>query len=54
MLKELHEMTSRIEELSQAEHKLIQDVHPQVGEIKENVETVADAVSGQKSIKSQR
>ena len=45
MLKELHEMTTRIEQLSQAEHDLIRDVHPQVGEIKENVENVAEAVS---------
>jgi t-SNARE complex subunit (syntaxin) len=45
MLKELHEMTTRIEDLSRAEHDLIRDVHPQVGEIKEKVEDVADAVS---------
>ena len=45
MLKELHEMTTRIEQLSQAEHDLIREVHPQVGEIKEHVENVAEAVS---------
>jgi hypothetical protein len=45
MLKELHEMTTRIEQLSQAEHDLIRDVHPKVGEIKEHVENVAEAVS---------
>jgi hypothetical protein len=45
MLKELHEMTERIEHLSQAEHDLIREVHPQVGEIKEHVETVKEAVS---------
>jgi hypothetical protein len=45
MLKELHEMTRRIEQISQAEHKLIREVHPQVGEIKEHVETVKEAVS---------
>jgi hypothetical protein len=45
MLKELHEMATRIEDLSRAEHDLIRDVHPQVGEIKEKVEGVADAVS---------
>ena len=38
-------MTTRIEDLSRAEHDLIRDVHPQVGEIKEKVEDVADAVS---------
>ena len=45
MLKELHEMTQRIERLSEAEHDLIRDVHPQVGEIKEHVETVKEIVS---------
>jgi len=44
MLKELHEMTQRIEHLSKVEHDLIRDVHPQVGEIKEHVETVKEAV----------
>jgi hypothetical protein len=44
-LKELHEMTRRIEQISQAEHKLIREVHPQVGEIKEHVETMKEAVS---------
>jgi hypothetical protein len=49
MLKELHEMTQRIEQLSQAGHDLIRDVHPQVGEIKEHVETVKEAVSPEKN-----
>jgi DNA replication initiation complex subunit (GINS family) len=49
MLKELHEMTKRIEKLSEAEHDLITDVHPQVNEIKEHVEDVRDAVSPEKS-----
>ncbi len=49
MLKELHEMTQRIEQLSQAEHDLIKEVHPRVHEIKENVETVKEAVSPEKS-----
>jgi len=49
MLKELHEMTARIEQLSEAEHDLIRDVHPQVGEIKEHVETVKKAVSPDES-----
>ena len=49
MLKELHEMTTRIERLSQAEHDLIRDVHPKVREIKEHVENVAEAVSLQNS-----
>ena len=45
MLKELHEMTARIERLSKAEHDLIREVHPKVHEIKEHVENVAEAVS---------
>jgi hypothetical protein len=45
MLKELHEMTARIEQLSKAEHDLIREVHPKVHEIKEHVENVAEAVS---------
>jgi len=44
-LQELHEMTSRIEKLSEAEHDLIRQVHPVVGEIKESMQDVADAVS---------
>jgi transposase len=47
LLKELREMTERIERLSKAEHDLIQEVHPKVHEIKEHVETVADAVSAE-------
>ena len=40
MLEELHEMTTRIEQLSQDEHDLIRDVHPQVSEIKEQAKTL--------------
>ena len=39
MLKELHEMTTRIEGLSRAEHDLIRDVHPKVDDLKETVST---------------
>ena len=45
MLRELHGMTGRIERLSQAEHELIQEVHPQVTEIKERVENVQQVVA---------
>ena len=48
LLEELHEMTTRIEKLSQSEHDLIRDVHPKVGEIKEHVEDVREAVSPEK------
>jgi uncharacterized Fe-S cluster-containing radical SAM superfamily protein len=49
MLEELHEVTKRIEKLSQAEHDLISDVHPQVSEIKEHVQDVREVVSPKKS-----
>ena len=48
MLRELHDVTKRIEKLSQAEHDLIREVHPTVEEIKESVKDVSDAVSPQK------
>jgi hypothetical protein len=49
MLKELHDVTKRIEKLSKAEHDLIQEVHPKVDEIKESVKDVSEAVSAQKN-----
>lgn len=49
MLKELHDVTQRIEKLSKAEHDLIREVHPQVSEIKAHVENVAEAVSPETS-----
>jgi len=49
MLEELHEMTTRIEKLSQAEHDLIREVHPQVSEIKEHVQDVREVVSPEKN-----
>lgn len=48
-LKKLHEITTRIEELSRAEHDLIRELHPQVGEIKQDVEDVREAVSPEKT-----
>jgi hypothetical protein len=50
MLEELHQMTARIEKLSQAEHELIREVHPQVSEIKEHVEDVREVVSPGKEL----
>jgi hypothetical protein len=41
LLKELHEQTARIEKLSVAEHEMIKEVHPVVGEIRESVQQVA-------------
>jgi hypothetical protein len=49
LLKELRAMTRRIEKLSQSEHDLISEVHPQVNEIKEHVENVREVVSLAKS-----
>jgi uncharacterized Fe-S cluster-containing radical SAM superfamily protein len=45
MLKELREVTARIEKLSQTEHDLISEVHPQVSQIKEHVQDVREVVS---------
>ncbi|MEP6709984.1 MAG: hypothetical protein ABJB32_07610, partial [Verrucomicrobiota bacterium] len=45
MLQELHDVTKRIEKLSKVEHDLLREVHPVVGEIKESVQDVAEAVS---------
>jgi len=49
MLEELREVTRRIEKLSQAEHDLIREVHPQVSEIKEHVQDVREVVSPEKN-----
>jgi predicted transcriptional regulator len=49
MLEELREVTTRIEKLSQAEHDLIREVHPQVSKIKEHVQDVREVVSTEKS-----
>jgi uncharacterized Fe-S cluster-containing radical SAM superfamily protein len=48
MLEELHEVTTRIEKLSQVEHDLIREVHPQVNQIKEHVQDVREVVSPEK------
>jgi hypothetical protein len=45
LLIEMQQQANRIEALSQAEHDLIQDVHPKVGAIKETIERVATKVS---------
>jgi len=47
MLRELHDVTKRIEKLSKAEHDLIQEVHPKVEEIKESVRNVSEKVAEQ-------
>jgi hypothetical protein len=45
LLAQLQEQGKRIEKLSRAEHDLIKEVHPQVGEIKEGMETIIAVVS---------
>jgi hypothetical protein len=44
LLTRLREQGRRIEGLSKIEHDLIKEVHPQVGEIKEGMQEVVDAV----------
>src|ERR1700733_13324983 len=45
LLAQLQEQGKRIEKLSRAEHDLIKEVHPQVGEIKEGMESIMAVVS---------
>ncbi len=49
MLKELQDVTKRIEQLSKDEHDLLREVHPTVEKIKESVQDVAVAVSAEES-----
>lgn len=51
-MKEIHEMTRRIEALSKAEHDLIKEVHPTVEKIREDVAGVASAVTDNAATKS--
>jgi sensor histidine kinase YesM len=44
LLDQLRGQGKRIEKLSQVEHDLIKEVHPQVGEIKEGMEEMMAAV----------
>jgi hypothetical protein len=39
-LKALMKQAKRIEQLSKAEHDLIKDVHPEIGEIRKGIEDV--------------
>lgn len=41
VMNELQMQAKRIEKLSKAEHDLIKEVHPQVNNIKESIESVA-------------
>ena len=44
LIDELRQQAHRIEKLARAEHDLIREVHPQVGEIKEGMEQMVAAV----------
>jgi hypothetical protein len=44
LLDQLRAQGKRIEKLSKVEHDLIKEVHPQVGEIKEGVDTMVATV----------
>jgi sensor histidine kinase YesM len=44
LLDQLHAQGKRIEKLSKIEHDLIKEVHPQVNEIKEGMNTMVAAV----------
>ncbi len=46
---ELREQGKRIEKLSKIEHDLLREVHPNVNEIKEEVQKVRDHVTEGKS-----
>jgi hypothetical protein len=43
-LKQLHAQGKRIEKLSKIEHDLIKEVHPQITEIKEGMDTMVATV----------
>ena len=45
LLDQLREQGKRIEKLSRIEHDLIQEVHPQVGEIKDGLQVIIAAVT---------
>ncbi|MBA3963633.1 MAG: hypothetical protein H0X40_17285 [Chthoniobacterales bacterium] len=49
MLRELHDVARRIQELSQREHDRISEVHPTVEKIHESVRDVAVAVAAEDS-----
>jgi len=45
LLDQLHAQGERIEKLSRIEHDLIKEVHPQVSEIKEGIDTIIAAAN---------
>lgn len=51
LLAQLREQGKRIEKLSRLEHDLIKEVHPQVGEIKEEMKEIIEAVKENSGVK---
>jgi len=49
LLHEIREQGKRIERLSRTEHDLIREVHPQVSEIKDTLQNVAEAVTPERN-----
>ena len=47
VLKQLQDQAKRIEEFSKTEHDLIREVHPQVHQIKKELDEVADTVKAE-------
>ena len=45
LLDQLHAQGERIEKLSRIEHDLIKEVHPQVSEIKDGIDTIIAAAN---------
>ena len=43
VLHQLRQQGERIERLSKEEHQLVKELHPQVGEIKEDIQQMAEA-----------
>lgn len=42
LLRHLHEQARRIERVATAEHNLIKEAHPQIGQIKDTLEHLAE------------
>ena len=53
LLEEIQEQGKRIEKLSRIEHDLIKEVHPQVSQIKEELDEVAQTIVEGSDSKSQ-
>jgi hypothetical protein len=52
LMEQLREQGRRVEKLSKAEHDLIKEVHPQVGQIKEGMDEMIAAVKENTAIQA--